>query len=63
MISFCFSRLQYIFLIRFILTKVNQLQEVLQAFCLHNPEVGYCQGMNFIVGISLLFLEPEYAFW
>ncbi|CAF1007561.1 unnamed protein product [Brachionus calyciflorus] len=42
---------------------VNQLQEVLQVFCLHNPSIGYCQGMNFIVGISLLFLEPEDAFW
>lgn len=25
--------------------------------------VGYCQGMNFIVGIMLLFLDEESAFW
>lgn len=30
---------------------------------MHNPSIGYCQGMNFIVGIALLFLEPEDAFW
>ena len=39
------------------------MREVLQAFCVHNPTVGYCQGMNFIVGIALLFLDPEDAFW
>ena len=36
---------------------------MLHAYCLHNPTIGYCQGMNFIVGIALLFLEPEDAFW
>ena len=30
---------------------------------MHNPTVGYCQGMNFIVGIGLLFLEAEDCFW
>ena len=30
---------------------------------MHNPLIGYCQGMNFIVGVALLFLEPEDAFW
>lgn len=30
---------------------------------MYNPRIGYCQGMNFIVGIALLFLEPEDAFW
>ncbi|KAG8201288.1 hypothetical protein JTE90_016771 [Oedothorax gibbosus] len=42
---------------------VRKMQEVLQAFCVHNPALGYCQGMNFLVGMSLLFLEPEDAFW
>ncbi|XP_067140902.1 uncharacterized protein [Centruroides vittatus] len=42
---------------------VRKMQEVLQAFCLHNPTLGYCQGMNFLAGMSLLFLEPEDAFW
>lgn len=42
---------------------IRKLQEVLQAFCLHNPSLGYCQGMNFLVGMCLLFMEPEDAFW
>ncbi|XP_055929090.1 uncharacterized protein LOC129960059 isoform X3 [Argiope bruennichi] len=42
---------------------VRKMQEVLQAFCVHNPALGYCQGMNFLVGMCLLFLEPEDAFW
>ncbi|VDM02739.1 unnamed protein product [Schistocephalus solidus] len=39
------------------------MQEVLQAFALHNPDVGYCQGMNFIVGNASLFLDKETTFW
>lgn len=42
---------------------IRKLQEVLQAFCLHSPTLGYCQGMNFLVGMCLLFMEPEDAFW
>ena len=45
------------------LIQIRQLQDVLKAFCMHNSSIGYCQGMNFIVGIALLFLEPEDAFW
>ncbi|EEC08840.1 hypothetical protein IscW_ISCW018436 [Ixodes scapularis] len=44
-------------------SEIRKLQEVLQAFCLHNPGLGYCQGMNFLVGMCLLFMEPEDAFW
>ena len=29
----------------------------------HNPTIGYCQGMNFIVGLTLLFMDAEDAFW
>jgi TBC1 domain family member 2B len=25
---------------------VKQLQEVLEAFCVHNPSIGYCQGTH-----------------
>ncbi|KAL4219569.1 hypothetical protein ACF0H5_022143 [Mactra antiquata] len=42
---------------------VMDLQDVLLAFCIHNPTIGYCQGMNFIAGMSLIFLDPEDAFW
>uniref|UniRef100_T1J8X5 TBC1 domain family member 2B n=1 Tax=Strigamia maritima TaxID=126957 RepID=T1J8X5_STRMM len=42
---------------------VQKMQEVLQAFCLHKPDTAYCQGMNFVVAVSLLFLEPANSFW
>lgn len=42
---------------------IKQLQEVLEAFCVHNPVIGYCQGMNLLAGNVLLFLVPEDAFW
>ncbi|KAG8191673.1 hypothetical protein JTE90_016460 [Oedothorax gibbosus] len=42
---------------------IIKLQTVLHAFCLHNPSLGYCQGMNFLVGMMLLFVDAEDAFW
>lgn len=39
------------------------LQDVLLAFCIHNPNVGYCQGMNFLVAMALLFMDAQDAFW
>ncbi|XP_033643165.1 TBC1 domain family member 2A-like [Asterias rubens] len=42
---------------------VKQLRQILEAFCVHNPTVGYCQGMNFIAGTCLLFMDVETAFW
>ena len=42
---------------------IDSLRKVLLAFALHNPEVGYCQSLNFIVGMMLLFMEEEDAFW
>lgn len=29
---------------------VNMLRNVLQTYCKRNPTIGYCQGMNFLVG-------------
>ncbi|KKY13712.1 putative small g protein signaling modulator 3 [Phaeomoniella chlamydospora] len=42
----------------------TKLREVLLAYARRNPTVGYCQGMNMIVG-SLLLIMPtaEDAFW
>ncbi|CAH8507405.1 unnamed protein product [Dicrocoelium dendriticum] len=42
---------------------IQKLQEVLQAYSIHNPEIGYCQGMNFLVAVALLVLHKEDAFW
>jgi len=39
------------------------LREVLQAFTLHRPDIGYCQGFNFIAAVFLLLLTAEDAFW
>ncbi|XP_013393839.1 growth hormone-regulated TBC protein 1 isoform X1 [Lingula anatina] len=40
------------------------LCNVLTAFALKNPKIGYCQGFNFIVGVMLLILRDEQkTFW
>ena len=39
------------------------LRRVLKAYSLHDPEVGYCQGMNFIAGMLLTIVSEEEAFW
>ncbi|TYZ63209.1 hypothetical protein PybrP1_007458 [[Pythium] brassicae (nom. inval.)] len=41
----------------------SELKNVLCAYSLHNPSVGYCQSMNFIAGMLLLFMAEEDAFW
>lgn len=42
---------------------IRSLRRVLQAFSIHNPKIGYCQSLNFLVGLLLLFLDEEKAFW
>ena len=39
------------------------LRRVLITYVKRNPTVGYCQGMNFIVGRLLQFMNEEEAFW
>jgi hypothetical protein len=41
----------------------ESLRRVLKAYAMHNPEVGYCQSLNFLVGMMLLFMDEESAFW
>ncbi|GAB7355581.1 hypothetical protein MBLNU459_g6050t1 [Dothideomycetes sp. NU459] len=38
---------------------VRSLRRVLQAFAVHNPGIGYCQSLNFIAGLLLLFLDED----
>uniref|UniRef100_A0A0N5AWE4 Rab-GAP TBC domain-containing protein n=1 Tax=Syphacia muris TaxID=451379 RepID=A0A0N5AWE4_9BILA len=42
---------------------ILQLEQVLRAYCLHNPSIGYCQGMNFIAATAMLVLGAEETFW
>jgi hypothetical protein len=39
------------------------LRRVLRAYSYYDPEVGYCQGMNFIAGMFLTVMNEEEAFW
>jgi TBC1 domain family member 6 len=36
---------------------IAALRRVLQAFAIHNPNIGYCQSLNFLAGMLLLFLD------
>jgi hypothetical protein len=40
-----------------------KLRRVLRAYSQYDSEVGYCQGMNFIAAMFLMFLREEEAFW
>ncbi|KJE93456.1 hypothetical protein CAOG_04244 [Capsaspora owczarzaki ATCC 30864] len=42
---------------------IANLRRVLVAYSWHNPQVGYCQGMNLIAAILLLHLNEEDSFW
>ena len=42
---------------------LSSLRRVLCAFAIHHPRTGYCQSLNFIAGLLLLFLPEEKAFW
>uniref|UniRef100_A0A0N5AFP2 Rab-GAP TBC domain-containing protein n=1 Tax=Syphacia muris TaxID=451379 RepID=A0A0N5AFP2_9BILA len=43
--------------------KINSLRRVLYAYRFHNKTVGYCQGLNRLAAIALLFLDEADAFW
>jgi hypothetical protein len=38
---------------------IKDLREVLQCFALNNPNIGYCQSLNFIAGLLLLFMKQD----
>ncbi|CAI4782053.1 CFF_collapsed_G0049520.mRNA.1.CDS.1 [Saccharomyces cerevisiae] len=42
---------------------IRSLRRVLMAFSVYDKTIGYCQSMNFLVGLLLLFMEEEKAFW
>ncbi|XP_066926047.1 TBC1 domain family member 2B-like isoform X1 [Clytia hemisphaerica] len=42
---------------------ISKLRRILTAYSWHNPAVGYCQGLNRLGAIALLYLDEETAFW
>jgi hypothetical protein len=42
---------------------ISSLRNVLKAYASRNPELGYCQSMNFVVMMLLFHMTEEMAFW
>ena len=42
---------------------VSALRRVLCAFAIDHKRIGYCQSLNFLAGLLLLFLPEEKAYW
>lgn len=42
---------------------IKSLRRVLTAFAHYQPQIGYCQSLNFLVGLLLLFMDEERSFW
>jgi hypothetical protein len=40
-----------------------RLKNVLMCYSVRNPQIGYCQSMNFVAALFLLFLDEERTFW
>lgn len=44
-------------------SKLQQLYRILYSYTLYDPQLGYTQGMNLLVGGLLLHTEESVAFW
>ncbi|KAI7862439.1 rab-GTPase-TBC domain-containing protein [Spinellus fusiger] len=42
---------------------IQSLRRLLSAFSVYSPSIGYCQSLNYIAGLLLLFMPEEKAFW
>eukprot|EP00835_Amoeboradix_gromovi_P001088 NODE_43_length_28809_cov_0.237200.p7 type:complete len:472 gc:universal NODE_43_length_28809_cov_0.237200:5198-6613(+) len=42
---------------------IASLRRVLIAFAVYAPSIGYCQSLNYLVGMLLLHMSEEDAFW
>lgn len=42
---------------------INALRRVLRVYAVHDAELGYCQAMNVITSVLLIFASEPQAFW